>query len=144
MGNGRFPERRRGRMTKQGEAVLRLARDSQRFRSAQEIHAALRAAGEPVGLTTVYRHLQSLAADGVLDTLRTPSGELLYRYCRSDEHHHHLVCESCSRTVEIKAGDVEGWVERAAATYGYSSTSHTLEIFGLCGACQKEAATQDS
>jgi Fur family transcriptional regulator, ferric uptake regulator len=143
MSSGCFPERHRGPTTKQGAAVLRLARSSQRFRSAQDMHAALRAAGEAVGLTTVYRHLQSLADDGVLDTLRTRSGELLYRCCRSEEHHHHLVCESCGRTVEIEAGDMEGWVERAAATHGYASTSHTLEIFGLCAACQKKAAAQD-
>lgn len=144
MGGERSPVRRGARTTRQGQAVLRVARSSSRFRSAQEIHAALRASGETVGLTTVYRHLQSLVDAGVLDTLRTHGGELLYRYCSSDEHHHHLVCERCGGTVEIEATEMEGWVEAAAAAHGYASTSHTLEIFGLCADCQAKAATQRS
>ena len=138
MDKKRSPEER-GPRTRQGKAVLRSAQSSQLFRSAQDIHAELRAAGESVGLTTVYRHLQSLADDGVLDTLRTGEGELLYRCCRMDEHHHHLVCESCGRTTEIEGAEIERWVEKTAGTHGYTSTSHTLEIFGLCAVCREKA-----
>ncbi len=116
--------------------MLRIASSSALFRSAQDIHAELRAAGESVGLTTVYRHLQSLAEDGVLDTLRAGEGELLYRYCHSEEHHHHLVCQSCGSTAEFEAADIERWIEQAALKHGYTSSSHTLEIFGLCARCQ--------
>ena len=62
------------------------------FRSAQEIHAELRRQGEAVGLTTVYRHLQVLSEQGVIDSIRDPSGEALYRQCGSTAHHHHLTC----------------------------------------------------
>ncbi len=142
MDSKQSPDQSRARTTRQGEAVLRTAQSSELFRSAQDIHAELRAAGESVGLTTVYRHLQSLADDGVLDTLRTGEGELLYRCCRMDEHHHHLVCESCGRTTEIEGADIERWVEKAAGKHGYTSTSHTLEIFGLCAACHEKAVAE--
>jgi Fur family transcriptional regulator, ferric uptake regulator len=127
---------RKPKTTRQGRAVLSAARSSQRFRSAQEIYADLQAEGEAVGLTTVYRHLESLAAAGVLDTLRTDSGEVTYRCCRIDDHHHHIVCRNCGSTSEIEADDLESWVEKTAEAHGYADESHTFEIYGLCSRCQ--------
>ena len=128
-------ERRRPK-TRQGAAVLRVARSSRLFQSAQDIHSDLRARGESIGLTTVYRHLQALADDGVLDTLRTDSGEVMYRCCRLEEHHHHLVCRNCGRTSEIEGNDLESWIEQTVEAHGFADPSHTLEIYGLCSACQ--------
>ena len=42
------------RTTRQRTAVADLLRSSTEFRSAQDIHAALRDAGDKVGLATVY------------------------------------------------------------------------------------------
>ena len=54
------------RTTRQREAVRAVFADLDGFHSAQEVHARLRAAGDPVGLSTVYRAVQSLADDGEL------------------------------------------------------------------------------
>jgi Fur family transcriptional regulator, ferric uptake regulator len=104
------------------------------FRSAQEIHALLSRAGDRVGLSTVYRTLQALADAGEIDSLRTESGENIYRRC-SATHHHHLVCRSCGATVEVEGPAVEKWTRSVAAAHGYREVSHTLEIFGTCGDC---------
>ena len=102
------------------------------FRSAQEIHAELRRQGETVGLTTVYRHLQVLSGQGVIDTIRDPSGESLYRQCGSTAHHHHLTCRECGRSVEVEGRVVEQWAEKVSAEAGFTSVNHTVELFGLC------------
>jgi Fur family transcriptional regulator, ferric uptake regulator len=104
------------------------------FRSAQELHEELRKRGQGIGLTTVYRTLQSLADAGEIDVLRTDSGEAVYRRC-SDHHHHHLVCRNCGRTVEVEGPAVEKWAERVASENGFSKVSHTVEVFGTCAAC---------
>jgi Fur family ferric uptake transcriptional regulator len=104
------------------------------FRSAQEIHALLGEREEHVGLSTVYRTLQSLAESGEIDSLRTESGESIYRRC-STAHHHHLVCRSCGATVEVEGPAVERWTRSVAAEHGYSEVSHSLEIFGTCADC---------
>jgi Fur family ferric uptake transcriptional regulator len=127
---------RASRMTRQGQAVLRVVDGSENFRSAQDIHAELRAAGETVGLTTVYRHLALLTDDGQLDSLQTADGEVVYRRCRSSEHHHHVVCRKCGRGAEVELPDLEQWVESTARDLDYTSTTHTLEIFGLCATCR--------
>ena len=106
------------------------------FRSAQEIHGALRKNGEKVGLATVYRALQALAESGAADAL-THEGETVYRRCSEVRHHHHLVCRRCGRTVEITGPAVESWAAETATRHGYSDVQHTLELFGTCQECAR-------
>lgn len=127
---------RPGRQTRQGQAVLNVVLGSDNFRSAQDIHAELRAAGETVGLTTVYRHLALLTDEGRLDALQTADGELVYRRCHSDQHHHHVVCRECGRGTEVELPDLERWAESTAADLGYTDVTHTVEIFGVCADCR--------
>lgn len=126
--------RPRQRATRQRAAVDAVLDAVSDFRSAQELHEELKARGENVGLTTVYRALQSLVDSGEVDVLRTGEGESLYRRCSSG-HHHHLVCRVCGRAVEVEGPAVERWAEKVAAEHGYSEVSHTMEIFGRCAEC---------
>jgi Fur family ferric uptake transcriptional regulator len=122
------------RSTRQRAAITALLESLDEFRSAQEIHDELRRRGDNIGLTTVYRTLQGMSAAGAVDTLRTDTGESVYRRC-STHHHHHLVCRNCGFTVEIQAGPVEAWAANIAVAHGFSDASHTIEIFGICGDC---------
>ncbi|PXX60321.1 Fur family zinc uptake regulator [Nocardia tenerifensis] len=122
------------RSTRQRSAIAALLGDIEEFRSAQELHDELRKRGEGIGLTTVYRTLQSLADAGLVDVLRTDSGESVYRQC-STGHHHHLVCRSCGRTVEVEGPTVEAWAGAIAREHGFTEISHTMEVFGTCAAC---------
>jgi Fur family transcriptional regulator, ferric uptake regulator len=123
------------RPTRQRRAVFAALDAVADFRSAQDIHGLLKQRGENVGLTTVYRTLQSLADSGEVDVLRNTDGEALYRRC-SDGHHHHLVCRDCGHTVEVAGPAVERWADRVAADHGFADLSHTLEIFGTCRDCR--------
>lgn len=122
------------RSTRQRTAVLDLLGEVDEFRSAQDLHALLRDRGAKVGLTTVYRTLQALADAERIDVMRLPGGEHLYRRC-SQGHHHHLVCRSCGRTVEVAGPAVERWADKVAEEHGFIDVAHTLEIFGTCGEC---------
>jgi Fur family transcriptional regulator, ferric uptake regulator len=122
-------------MTKSRDAVHEILRQSTGFRSAQDVFAAMRAGGSKIGLTTVYRALQSLSNAGRVDTLRTDDGESVYRACQSESHHHHLVCRRCGCTVEVAGPGVEHWAETVGAEHGFTEVTHTLEVFGTCGSC---------
>ena len=130
------------RMTKQRQAVLdELTRVSD-FRSAQQIFEDLHSQGQRVGLATVYRSLQGLAEDGRVDTLRSSEGEVLYRSCVSEHHHHHLVCRTCGFTEEIEQSHIESWVSAVAADHGFSDVEHSLELFGLCASCREKGTAR--
>lgn len=123
------------RTTRQRTAVASALTEVDDFRSAQQIHDLLRACGEAVGLTTVYRTLQAMSADGDVDVIIGEDGEARYRAC-SDGHHHHLVCRTCGTTVEVAGPTVERWAARVAGEHGFTEPSHTIEISGICLACQ--------
>ncbi|MBK8460926.1 MAG: transcriptional repressor [Micropruina sp.] len=122
------------RRTRQRTAVTSALRESDSFRTAQEIHDLLRQHGHAVGLATVYRTLQTLVEAGEADVLRTADGQASYRSC-SPEHHHHLVCRHCGRTVELAAPDVERWAQAVAAEHGFAEVGHHLELTGRCATC---------
>jgi Fur family transcriptional regulator, ferric uptake regulator len=123
------------RTTRQRTAVAEVLSRVDGFRSAQDLHDLLRHDGAQVGLTTVYRHLQALADAGQVDVLRTDDGEAVYRRCPTESHHHHLVCRSCGRSVEVEGPEVESWAARTAADHGFVDVTHTVEVFGTCAAC---------
>ena len=124
------------RPTRQRAAVQAVLREIDDFMSAQNLHALLRAQGQRVGLATVYRTLQAMATDGAVDMMRTSDGEAVYRRCSSERHHHHLVCRSCGRTVEVEGTVVESWIDKISAENGFTDVEHTLEFFGTCPSCQ--------
>jgi Fur family transcriptional regulator, ferric uptake regulator len=103
--------------------------------TAQELHDRLRSGGEKLGLATVYRTLGLLAEAGVIDSLSHRPGELCYRWC-GQGHHHHLVCSSCHRVVELADCELDPWLERISRTHGFVTTGHRLEVSGLCAACR--------
>jgi Fur family ferric uptake transcriptional regulator len=123
------------RATRQRSAITELLDSIGEFRSAQELHDELRRRGDNIGLTTVYRTLQSMSAANLVDTLRIDTGESVYRRC-SSHHHHHLVCRNCGATVEVAGPEVEKWAAEVAAAQGFSDVSHTIEIFGTCTDCR--------
>ena len=105
------------------------------FRSAQDLHADLRASSQRVGLATVYTQLRQMAEAGQIDVIRSDAGESLYRACGGGEHHHHLRCRTCGRVEELHAPAVETWASEVAAQSGFRDLSHTLEVTGVCPAC---------
>ncbi|WKS31734.1 transcriptional repressor [Corynebacterium propinquum] len=129
------------RNTRQRTAVIQVLNELDNFASAKAIHHELVHRDSQVGLTTVYRTLQSLSEIDAVDVLHMPSGETLYRSCESHHHHHHLVCTSCGRTEEIDGGPVERWAQEVVANYGFQLTGHDAEVFGICAKCSKK---QDS
>lgn len=126
-------------MTRAERLVLDALEGRSEFVSAQQIHADLRAAGRSVGLTSVYRAVQRLRGTAELDETSTSAGEAVYRRC-TPAHHHHLICESCRRAVELTSRATERWVEAVAREHGFQPSSHQVEIHGRCPDCQRRSA----
>jgi Fur family transcriptional regulator, ferric uptake regulator len=127
-----------GRRTPQRATVVNALIDCGDFVSTQALHLRLAAAGESVGLSTVYRTLAALADAGRADVVRDAHGERLFRYRPSDEHRHYLLCGSCGQGVPVDAGPVEDWARALAESSGYADVQHTLELTGTCPDCRTE------
>ncbi|HMQ36189.1 MAG TPA: transcriptional repressor [Micropruina sp.] len=122
------------RRTRQRTEIRDAVEASTSFATSQEIHDRLRRDGSTVGLATVYRALQAMASSGEVDAIRTPDGQIAYRTC-TPGHHHHLVCRSCGRTVEISLPGLEDLTRSIAGEYGFAEIDHEVEFFGTCADC---------
>lgn len=128
----------RQRTTRQAQAIEAALAEADGFRTSHDLFTTIRAAGERIGLTTVYRHLSLLADAERADVVHTADGEAQYRLCgprdstNPDEHHHHIVCRECGRSVEVSGPEVEAWADRVADAAGYTDITHTVELIGLC------------
>lgn len=132
MTEGRPPKKTRSTAQK---ALIRSALEAEtRFVSAQQLHRRLEDEGAAVGLATVYRQLSALSRSGEADSI-TVAEKQLFRACTHSEHHHHLVCESCGKAVEIEPPS-EDWMRTLARSHGFEITRHMFEIFGLCTECR--------
>ncbi|MFM8628181.1 MAG: Fur family transcriptional regulator [Candidatus Nanopelagicus sp.] len=121
-------------MNKSEIKVIGALKRQGKFASAQSVYQLLRKDGESTGLATVYRTLQKAAARNTVDVLRKDDGEALYRLCETG-HHHHLVCTSCGKTIEVEGSSVERWANTVAKNNGFRKVSHVVELFGLCAKC---------
>ncbi len=121
-------------MNKSEVKVIGALKRQGKFASAQSVYQLLRKDGESTGLATVYRTLQKAAARNTVDVLRKDDGEALYRLCETG-HHHHLVCTSCGKTIEVEGSSVERWANTVAKNNGFRKVSHVVELFGLCAKC---------
>ena len=115
--------------------VEELAREHNDVTAGAALRPAAPKGGIDIGLATVYRTLSLLHEHGAVDTFSHHAGELCYRLC-GDVHHHHLVCTSCHRVVELADCDLEPWVKRSAKRHGFTATAHEVEIRGVCAACR--------
>jgi Fur family ferric uptake transcriptional regulator len=129
------------RPTSQRVRVLEVLAGERDDATAQEIHRRLRERGDRIGLATVYRALALLGDHGVVDVLAHHRGEMCYRLC-GDEHHHHLLCSSCHRVLELEECELEGWIDSIAASHGWVADEHRLEVTGLCGDCAAARARE--
>ena len=135
MSNGVVQPRRSTR----ARSIIRATLDStDKFLSAQSLHELIAEQGDDVGLATVYRTLQMFADDGDVDCLRDADGEMLYRKCVRDAHHHHLICRRCGMTKELEDLSIEAWADKVASQHGFTSVTHTFELYGVCRSCQME------
>ena len=84
---------------------------------------------------TVYRILDFLFKNQIID--RVEFGEGKYRYELKKNHHHHLICTSCGRIQDVEANVVEKLEKEIQKDKHFQVQSHSLEFFGLCKDCQK-------
>ena len=88
-----------------------------------------------VGRATVFRTLDLLTEIHALERLDLPSGDHAYVACAPQEHHHHVVCRQCGRSVEVIDRGLQSVVDEIGRRSGFRIESHRLELYGLCPEC---------
>lgn len=120
--------------TRSQERILKLLKGLNRAIAAQEIYIELRSHDQGMGLATVYRALEALKLEGVVQARTLANGESLYSLVQSDKHH--LTCLQCGASISIDDCPVHELEAQLRASKHFEIYYHTLEFFGLCSPCQ--------
>ena len=112
--------------TPQRVAVLEALRADQ-HQSLEEIKGRC----PDVGLVTVYRTLGLLGELGLVRRLDLGDGP---RYELAEDHHHHMICESCGDISEFDECPIDP--ARLPGDDAFEVNSHSVEVYGRCGACK--------
>lgn len=105
--------------------------------SAEDIYRELVDSGEDIGLATVYRVLTQFEEAGLVVKHHFEEGQSVFELDHG-EHHDHLVCVKCNRVEEFVDQVIEKQQQEIAKKAGYAITDHSLNIYGICGKCQKK------
>ena len=107
--------------------------------SGQQLHRQLHQGEKVMGLTTVYRNLQTLIKQGLVRSRHLPTGEVLYAPVERDTHH--LTCVDCGATTRLNTCPVKTIDLPKKMSKNFELIFHTLEFFGRCQNCiQKKNA----
>lgn len=105
--------------------------------AAQDIHQALHSSGERVGLATVYRVLDVLAATRLVQRVDLGDGVARFEPVHdSVEHHHHIVCDDCGRIEPFADQRLERVLRDVERSSGYDVAGHDIVLRGACSACR--------
>ncbi|NBP82815.1 transcriptional repressor [bacterium] len=88
-----------------------------------------------IGRATVFRLLEILADQNLVERVDLPDGRHAYVPCEPS-HHHHLVCVSCGAISEVDDCGIDAVTDEAARRSGFEIQSHRLELFGRCPRCR--------
>lgn len=106
--------------------------------SSEELYAKVKRRDQAIGQATVYRTLKLLAECALAQAVSFADGITRYEPHFGVEHHDHLICEACGRTIEIVDPVIERRQEELAAKYGFSLSRHKMDLYGLCPDCRTD------
>lgn len=143
----RFQEflRERGlKLTQQRLQILERAVAVDEHFNAEELFELLRNDNQRISKATVYRTLALLVEAELLDTHDFERGHTLYeRAAHGTAHHDHLICLGCDRVFEFHSEEIEALQDVVAKRFDFQMVSHTHQIYGICGRCQRQGVTQE-
>lgn len=104
--------------------------------SPQELYRDLMKKRRKIGLTSIYRCLDLFESLGMVFKIVNGSS-VKYKFCEMESHHHHVVCKTCGKVVEIDFCNISDWSEKVTESTGYEVTDHQLNFYGFCKACRR-------
>ena len=105
--------------------------------SAEDVYRILLESSEDIGLATVYRVLTQFEEAGLVVRHNFEGGHSIFELDHG-KHHDHLVCVKCGRVEEFVDAVIEERQQHVAKKAGYTITDHSLNIYGICGTCNKK------
>jgi Fur family peroxide stress response transcriptional regulator len=123
------------RLTPQRLAVLGILARSRQHPSVEDVYQQVRQTFPTTSLATIYKTVTLLKELG--QVLELGFADWGSRYDGNRPYPHpHVVCVSCGEIADPEFSAMPEMAQEMAAKSGFRITSHRLDFFGLCPACQ--------
>ena len=119
------------RRTKQRVAIVEVFEEAERPLSPTEIGERAEAKVAGISSATVYRALNRLLKEGMIDTVAIPDHPPRYEKAGL-KHHHHCVCTRCARVFEVPGCSYGG---EKNLPDGFVVEGHEIIVYGRCRRC---------
>jgi len=129
------------RLTPQRMLVIEALHSADEHISAEEIYEQLYSRYPYSNISTVYRTLELLKK---LDLVtETDFGEGRVRYHVAEKgHHHHLVCRSCGKVIDLEESVLQPLEYTLLQEYGFDADLRHLAISGECSGCRRKGGNK--
>jgi Fur family ferric uptake transcriptional regulator len=108
--------------------ILESTDEGPQHMSAEDVYRALLAAGEDVGLATVYRVLTQFESAGLVTRHNFEAGHSVFELSKG-EHHDHMVCVNTGEVVEFTDPLIEQRQRQIASEHGFELVDHSLVLY---------------
>ena len=125
------------KQTAQRDTILRTFLETREHLSTNELYRLVQRKDPRIGFTTVYRTLKLLSECGLASEVAFHDGIARFEHQYNRRSHHHMVCTLCGASVEFFSPEVDRIEQEVGSKYGYETTRHTFQIYGLCEDCRK-------
>lgn len=128
------------KLTPQRKAILDIILETEgKHLSAEEIYELTKDKCPETGLATVYRTMQMLDEIGLIYKHNFDDGRSRYEisHHNEDHQHHHLICLSCNKVIEVEEDLLEQLEEGIERKYNFVINNHNVKFFGYCENCRK-------
>ncbi len=129
-------------VTAQRLALLR-AVGARAHATAEALAEAVRAEIGAVSKQAVYNALGTLVEKGIIRRIQPAGSPALYE-ARVGDNHHHLICRSCGKTVDVACVVGERPCLKAADDSGFRIDEAEVIFWGTCPGCQTKEAKEPS
>ena len=124
------------RRSRQREVILKELRSVTSHPNASELCAMVRKEIPSISLGTVYRNLELLAENGIIQKLDLGGGQA--RFDGNPHWHLHVRCACCAKVTDVFDPPASATPEIPAELNGYELVGLNIEYVGVCPACNKD------
>lgn len=125
------------RRTAQRDLIMEIFLRTEEHMTIEDLHWLVHKQDTSVGHTTVYRTLKLLTEAGLAREVRFGDNKTYYEHHYNHEHHDHMICTECGKVIEFFSPEIESLQDKAADSFGFRPTHHSLRLWGICSECQK-------
>ena len=125
------------RRTTQRDLIMEIFLRTEEHLTIEDLHWLVHKTDPSVGHTTVYRTLKLLTEAGLAREVRFGDNKTYYEHHYNHEHHDHMICTECGKVIEFFSAEIESMQDKAAESFGFRPTHHSLRLWGICAECQK-------